>query len=443
VNFKDLLTQIGAIHTRAQQEVGRSAQRIHTLHNWLIGAWLIEYEQAGEDRAAYGTQLIERLARGLMDAGLTGLSTSNLKNFRQVTLAYPGLDVERLPERIGPTAMLLAGRPVLPSDASSIRQTSGETGPSSIRQTSGETSPSSIHQTSGTSETSPSSPSPTVAKRPRLFPTLSLRAEQASELPWRDHAWIARLFTTLHFSHLLELSRVQAPLERAFYELHCLKEGWSVRELKRQRETLLYQRTGLSKDRDGLLALARKGMLKETPAAILRDPLVLEFLDLQAQPHFTETVLEQALLDHLQSFLLELGSDFCFMGRQYRITLGGRHHFLDLLFYHRGLRCLVAFDLKTEAFRHEHAGQMNFYANYLAEQVARSDENPPIGVILCTDKDAAEVHYATAGMEHSVFVSRYLVQLPSEETLARWLKEERALLESVVGRDRGPEDDTS
>jgi predicted nuclease of restriction endonuclease-like (RecB) superfamily len=409
-----LIRTIAEIHTRSQETAGQALNRLLSLRNWLIGAYIIEYEQRGEDRAAYGERLLHRLAAGLVEAGVKGLRLSNLKNCRQVALAYPELDPHIVTAGLGP------------DDTLPKRQTSGVfSDPHQIRQTSGElaTQPHDVR-----------SPS---AGAGHPFPSLLERARATEPLEWRDGRWLARLFSALSFSHLLELSRIDAPLQRAFYELHCLKESWSIRELKRQRGTMLFERAGLSKDKASLMALAKEGAFPETPQAVLRDPYVLEFLDLESRPHFTESDLEQALLDHLQTFLLELGSDFCFMSRQYRISTGTNHHFLDLLLYHRGLRCLVAIDLKAEAFRHEHAGQMNFYVNYLADHVAKGEENRPIGVILCTDKDAAEVHYATAGIERSVFVSRYLAQLPSEDQLAQWLREERALLEMRREGDDG------
>jgi hypothetical protein len=155
---------------------------------------------------------------------------------------------------------------------------------------------------------------------------------------------------------------------------------------------------------------------------------VLEFLGLPERGVYSEADLETALVDHLREFLLELGGDFAFLGRQYRITVGNRHHFIDLLFFHRRLRCLVAIDLKIGSFGYEDAGQMNFYLNFLGENVSLEDENPPVGIVLCADKDAEEVHYATGGLDRQVFVSRYLTRLPTEAQLRDWLAEERELL---------------
>lgn len=399
MRFLDLVAQISEVDGAARLAAGRSLQKILSLRNWTIGASIVEFEQAGEDRAGYGERLMSKLSRGLAEAGCQGLSASNLKNFRQVALAYPGLDAAGL------------GR-MLAFPAPAFRQASGETeGTPEIRQTSGES-----------------------ASIP--FPSLVRRVEEQQQLPWRDSDWMARLFTALTFSHLLELSRVDDLPRRAFYELHCLKERWSVRELQRQRDSLLHERIGLSENRDEVLDLARQGALAESPAAQLRDPYVFEFLGIERRAVMTESDLEQALVDHLQQFLLELGRDFCFVDRQFRITAGNRHHYLDLLFFHRRLRCLVAIDLKLGEFRPEHAGQLRFYVNYLAEQVAHPDENPPVGILLCAERDAEVVRFATA-RDEDLFVARYQLDLPSEEQLRRWLHEERERIEQA---QEGPEE---
>jgi predicted nuclease of restriction endonuclease-like (RecB) superfamily len=191
---------------------------------------------------------------------------------------------------------------------------------------------------------------------------------------------------------------------------------------------MLYERIGLSEQHDQVLDLARQGVVADSPAAQLKDPYVFEFLGIERRAIMSEDDLEQALVDHLQQFLFELGRDFCFVDRQYRITAGNRHHYLDLLFFHRRLRCLVAIDLKLGAFEPEHAGQLRFYVNYLAEHVAHPDENPPVGILLCAERDAEVVRFATAGDE-DLFVTRYQLELPSEEQLRKWLHEERARLE--------------
>jgi predicted nuclease of restriction endonuclease-like (RecB) superfamily len=192
---------------------------------------------------------------------------------------------------------------------------------------------------------------------------------------------------------------------------------------------MLYERVGLSKDKEAMLALANQGQIVDSPKSILRDPYILEFLGLEEKVTYSESDLEQALIEHLQDFMHELGRDFCFVDRQHRITVGSEHYFVDLLFYHRGLQCLIAIELKLGKFRYEYAGQMNFYLNYLKENATYSYENPPVGIILCAEKDAETVHYATAGLDNQLFVSRYSVALPSEENLKNWLKEEQNRIE--------------
>jgi predicted nuclease of restriction endonuclease-like (RecB) superfamily len=383
MKFPDLVTHIAEVDDMARISAGRLVQQALSLRNWIIGAGIVEFEQSGEDRAAYGDRLLMRLSDALINNGCKALSARNLKNFRQVALAYAGLDGLGLGRRLGLFPVTL---------------------PAGIRQTSAES----------------------------LFPSLTERAAEQPQLPWRDSAWLMRLFAELTFSHLLELSRIDELSRRAFYELYCLKERWSVRDLQRQRDSLLFERIGLSEKRDEILELARHGTLPNTPEAQFRDPYVFEFLGIEQRAAMTEASLEQALLDHLQHFMLELGREFCFMGRQFRITIGNRHHYLDLLFFHRRLRCLVAIDLKLGEFLPEHAGQLRFYVNYLAEHVAHPDENPPVGILLCAARDAEVVRFATAGTD-DVFVTRYQLELLTAQQLQSWLHVQRAQMELAKG----------
>lgn len=233
------------------------------------------------------------------------------------------------------------------------------------------------------------------------------------------------------WSHFSELIRLNDPWKRAFYENECLKSNWSVRQLQRQIGSLLYERTGLSTDKRAVIAAGRQ----ETTAApriiadLIRDPYVLEFTGLAEKSHYLESDLEKALLDHLQSFLLELGAGFCFEARQKRITVGNEHDYLDLVFYHRILRCHLLIDLKTRAFQHGDAGQMNFYLNYWKDNLLVPGDQPPIGLLLCTDKDETKVEYATGGLDHQLFVSRYLIALPKPEELERLIETDRAVWE--------------
>jgi predicted nuclease of restriction endonuclease-like (RecB) superfamily len=218
------------------------------------------------------------------------------------------------------------------------------------------------------------------------------------------------------------------PLKRAFYEVEALRNRLSVRELKRQIDSLLYERVGLSRDQAGVLAIAKEGELVTTPSEMARDPYVFEFLGLKREEFYTESQLERALLNHLQEFLLEMGKGFCFIARQRRVTFDNEHYYIDLLLYNRRLKCLVAIDLKLGRFRHEYAGAMNFYLNYLKAEEMEEGENPPIGIILCSEKNETHVEYALGGMSNQVFVSRYLLSLPTQEELQAFVQRTRQQL---------------
>jgi predicted nuclease of restriction endonuclease-like (RecB) superfamily len=238
-------------------------------------------------------------------------------------------------------------------------------------------------------------------------------------------------------TQLIELIRIEDPWKRAFYENECLGGGWSMRQLKRQIQSLLYERTGLSKSKQAVIDRARRQGTEHMSLAIdmIRDPYVLEFVGMAEKPFYSEDDLETALLDNLQDFLLELGTGFCFEARQYRITVGNEHDRVDLVFYHRQLRCHVLLDLKIRAFRHGDAGQMNFYLNYFKNNMMEEGDNPPVGIILCSEKDHTKVEYATAGMDNKLFVSRYLVVLPSADQLRELVERDRVLFEARADKD--------
>lgn len=236
------------------------------------------------------------------------------------------------------------------------------------------------------------------------------------------------LLSRLSFSHFVELLLADTPLKRAFYEVQAVKNNWSVRELKRARETLLFERTGLSKDKDAVLA-AHADALPLTVADVIKNPYVLEFLGLPEHPGYSEADLESAIIAHLQSFLVELGRGFCFEARQKRITFDNEHYFIDLVFYHRILKCHVLIDLKVGAFKPADAGQMNLYLNYFAENETTEGDNPPVGLILCAEQHAAVVRYATAGLSQQLFVSKYQALLPTAEELQGIIREEQQRLE--------------
>ena len=234
----------------------------------------------------------------------------------------------------------------------------------------------------------------------------------------------------LSFTHFAELIKIDDATKRSFYEVECLAGNWSVRELKRQIASLCYERSGLSQDKAKLAALAKEEAEQATSALAIRDPYVFEFLGLRPAEVMHESDLEAALLDKLESFLLELGRGFCFEARQKRILIGGEHFFLDLVFYHRILKCHVLIELKVGSFTHEHLGQLNAYVSWYREHETSAGDNPPIGILLCTEKNHALVKYALAGMTNHLFVSRYQLQLPDEAEMREFLE---AQLREVAG----------
>jgi predicted nuclease of restriction endonuclease-like (RecB) superfamily len=239
------------------------------------------------------------------------------------------------------------------------------------------------------------------------------------------------LITRLSFTHFVELLAVEDPLKRSFYEAECIRGNWGKRELKRQIASLYFERSALSRDKEKLARLTHAGADPAEPQFTIRDPYVFEFVDLKAREVMSESHLEDQLLDKLQEFLLELGHGFCFEARQKRILIGDSHFFIDLVFYHRILKCHVLIELKLDEFNHENIGQLNTYVSWYAKNMRTEGDNPPIGILLCTQKDHALVEYALAGMDNQLFVSKYQLHLPRREELQREL--ERTLKEEGGG----------
>jgi predicted nuclease of restriction endonuclease-like (RecB) superfamily len=227
----------------------------------------------------------------------------------------------------------------------------------------------------------------------------------------------ATLSHQLNWSIIVELLKIDDPLERSFYEKQSVLENWNVREFRRQKSTSLFLRLAASKDKEGILKLAKQGQLLEKPADLIREPYVLEFLKIPEPHHLSESDLETKLIDHLQTFLLELGKGFAFIGRQCRITLGNRNHYVDLVFYHRILKCFVLIDLKKEEAGYEAVGQMNMYLGYFENEENTPGDNPPIGIVLAKEKDDLLVQYAMHNITSQLFVNKYQFYLPNREEL--------------------------
>lgn len=228
----------------------------------------------------------------------------------------------------------------------------------------------------------------------------------------------------LSYSHLELLVDLDDDGKRTFYELECIRSNWSVRELKRQITSLYYERAGLSHDKNKLAGKTQKGAITFDPKQAIRDPYVFEFLGLAPREVMSESHLEEQLLDKLQEFLLELGHGFCFEARQKRILIGDTQYYVDLVFYHRILKCHVLVELKIEEFTHENIGQLNTYVSWYKKNVMAEDDAPPVGILLCTQRDKTLMEYALAGMDNNLFVSRYQLELPKKEEIQRFIEEQ-------------------
>jgi predicted nuclease of restriction endonuclease-like (RecB) superfamily len=417
------LQLVKAIDSASQQLLGRAATVVNqalVLRNWLVGAYLVEFEQNGEDRAKYGVRLLSRLAGDLKQRGLEGLSVQMLERTRLLYAIYPQLGFKissPLVRKLGDRLLLPGGGGQKSSPLVRIsRRASGSKIPQPVvAELSALTIPGLVDDSVTSGYGIGQAP---IGQSPSITP---LSPESVLRFSW---------------THLLELIRIDDPLKRAFYENQCLQGNWSKRQLQRQIGSLLFERTGLSKNKAAVVARARRQEAQQTITDLIRDPYILEFTGLGERPEYTESDLETALLNHLQKFLLELGAGFLFEARQRRITVGRQHDYIDLVFYHRHLRCHVLLDLKIRAFQHGDAGQMNFYLNWWRKNVTTADEQAPVGIILCSDKDHTKVQFATAGLDNKLFVSRYLTALPSAEQLQRFVEADRDQIEAATSPRR-------
>ncbi len=364
--------RIRQILESARVNVARSVNTTQVVAYWLIGREIVEEEQQGQKRAGYGEALLEDLAHRIKSDFGSGYSVNNLKFIRQFYLEYPVLMNSR---DIGYALRSQSKINFLPANKQ-------------IRH--------------------------------------AVRSES-----WKP----GHLHPNLSWTHYRTLLRVDKAEARSFYEIESLKNNWAARELERQINSLLYERLALSKDKKGLMHLATKGHDVQRPADVFKDPVVIEFLGLPESPRLVETDLEQALINNLQSFLLELGKGFAFIARQERLTLDGDHFYIDLVFYHTVLKCFVIIDLKTGKLTHQDLGQLQLYVNYYDRERRTEGDNPTLGLILCADKNDAVVKYTLGPeQEKKIFASRYKLHLPTEAELKTEIR--RELRELRHGDDR-------
>ena len=356
-NFEKLVEVIRQVHEELAAQAGRAVNLSLTMRNWLIGAYIAEYELSGADRASYGENLLSELSQELRKHEISNSGRRQLYNYLGFYRTYPQI-VRTVPAQ---------SRHLLP--ATIVRE--------KVRTASAQ---------------------------------LAIDPE--------------KLLSSLSYSHFEQLIALNDDLKRVFYEIECIRGNWSVRELKRQIGSLYYERSGLSKNKKKLAELAQEGVEAADPKLAIRDPYIFEFLGLKPREVMSETHLEDQLLDKLQDFLLELGHGFCFEARQKRILIGDTHNFVDLVFYHRILKCHVLVDLKLEQFSHESIGQLNTYVSWYRKNMMSEGDNPPVGILLCSQRDRTLVEYALAGMDNGLFVSKYQLELPRKEDMQRFLEEQ-------------------
>ena len=358
-SFDHLSELVLQLHDSAYSATVKAINRFATIRNYVIGFYIVEYEQHGNDRAKYGDRLLKRLAESV---NKRGINETILKNCRRFYLAYPQIKVYLT--AISPTA-----------------------------------SKKSLEK------------SPTASdKSSQISPTLSDNFITPA----------AELVSKLSFSHIVEILTIDDPLARFFYETECIRCCWSVKELRRQISTNLYFRAGVSQKPELLL---ERTEINTSPAITIKDPFSFEFLGLRPEA-FTENDLENALIGHLQEFLLEMGKGFCFEARQKRMIIDDEYYFADLVFYNRILHCNVIIELKDDEFRHADLSQLNAYVSYFRENEMNIGDNPPVGILLCTRKGDKMVEYALAGMDNDLFVSTYMLSLPDKKTLQEFLLKE-------------------
>lgn len=370
MNFKALVNHINAIQDTLQTQAVHAVNLALTSRNWLMGCYIVEFEQHGEDRAAYGEQLLKNLEKHL---NTKGLNERRFREFRRLYLVYPQLKEEVL-------GYVMSGNAIRHSLTAEFTEPI------------------------------------------RHLASAELQTIDNQSIEW--HIPANKIFNRIPYTHLKSIVKIENPIKRAFYEMETIRGCWSVKELERQIASLYYERSGLSQNKEALSAIVQCQATQLQPKDVINTPITLEFLGLNERALVTENNLEQAILDNLQNFLLEMGHGFCFEARQKRILIDEDYFFADLVFYHRILKCHIIAELKIDKFKHEYASQLNMYLNYYKAEVMQVDDNPPIGILLCTEKGDTLVKYATAGLDPNIFVQKYMIQLPSEEEIKNFISKE-------------------
>lgn len=366
-DMKSLVDKIHSIHQELKSTALRQVNILLTMRNWLIGYHIANYELQGADRAQYGDRVIENIALELQRKKVPRSTKRELHRFCQFYRLYPLIGRSLNAQSSLVSSHLIMAEGAEPDDGKAV--------------------------------------------------STKVRSVNAQSAKLTD-----KLLNALSYAHFEVLITIDDELKRRFYELECLRGNWSVRVLKRQLYSLYYERSSLSIDKTKLSELANNDVEKFDLISTIRDPYVFEFLGVKAQHLLSESDLETKIIDHLQDFLLELGYGFCFEARQKRILIGDTQFYIDLVFYHRILKCHILIELKVAEFNHENIGQLNTYVSWYQVNEMREGDKPPIGILLCTDRDSTLVEYALAGMDNNLFVSKYLLELPSKEEMKAFLE---------------------
>ena len=380
-DIEGLVSVIGETQQYFKLQASKQVDTALTLRNWLFGYYIAEYELNGADRAEYGAKLFKEIATRLELQGFKQIRERHLYLCKDFYQMYPDI------LRSVTAKSYLHGF----QENEILRSVTAKL--TSIADSNIENSE--------------------LQENSNYKPAIEKMLTDSD-----------KLINQLSFTHILELIKAETELKRSFYEMEAIKNSWSVRELQRAMNSMLYERTGLSINKQTVLE-KQIHQEKLLPEDVFRNPYILEFLELKEEAEYSESDLEQAIINHLQTFLLEIGKGFCFEARQKRITFDNKHYHIDLVFYHRVLRCNVLLDLKLGEFSPADAGQMNMYLNYYTENETFEGDNPPIGIILCASQNKNLVRYATTGLSQQVFVNKYMLSLPREAELKKIIEEEQ------------------
>ena len=372
MQYQSLISSIDETHQTLQQSAVKAVNSHITLRNWLIGYYIVEFEQNGEDRAKYGAKLLRELANSLK---IKGLGETNLKQCRKFFQLYPQISQT--------VSDFLEKNPI--KFKKLISQTETD--------------------------------------KFNLVLLNKIEEVQFESFEAKNN-YYETVFNQISFSHFIELIKIDNNIKRKFYELSVIKNTLSVRELERQIATLTYERVGLSANTDLVFQELKNKIIPETTNDAIKSIYFFDFLNLPNAHLVQENQLEEALINHLEKFIIELGNGFCIEARKKRILIDDEYYFVDLVFFHRLLKCHILIELKVDKFKHEHLSQLNSYVGFYNDQVKQIDDNPTIGILLCTEKGNKMVEYALAGMEEKLFVSKYLVQLPQKEQLIQFIENE-------------------